>query len=171
MLFTTVPNYVVQILPFNHLSVLWMWSTCQDVLWARWLEVWPPGCRGAVGPGNRVEGWGEGMWRRRWWWFTLEEKVNSSCCFKSLGKPRLQRELDRAPLSECEPEQRYFWARRAHTIRPMPPPPPSPPPRLWSPHSVQGFFRFQVIISFPYLYWSWRDVEQTISKKRKRQGP
>lgn len=94
-----------------------MWSTCQDVLWARWLEVWPPGCRGAAGPG-------EGMWRRQW--FTLEGKVNSSCCFKSLGKPRLRRELDRAPLSECEPEQRYFWAWRAHTITPLPPPPPPP---------------------------------------------
>lgn len=36
----------------------------------------------------------------------IRGKVNSSCCFKSLGKPRLQGELD--PLSECEPEQRYF---------------------------------------------------------------
>lgn len=35
--------------------------------------------------------------RRRRRWFTLEGKVNSSCCFKSLGKPRPQRELDRAP--------------------------------------------------------------------------
>lgn len=102
---------VVQNLPLNHPPVLWMWSTCQDVLWARagW-RFWPPGCRRR----RRVHArWGEGMWRRRW--FTLEGKVNSSCCFKSLGKPRPQSELDRASLSECEPEQRYFWACRAHT--------------------------------------------------------
>lgn len=61
-----------------------------------------PRARRARGEG----GGGEGVRRRRW--FTLEGKVNSSCCFKSLGKPRLQSELDRAPLSECEPEQRYF---------------------------------------------------------------
>lgn len=119
-------------LPLNHLSVLRMWSTCQDVLWARWLEVWPPGCRGAAGPG-------EGMWRRQW--FTLEGKVNSSCCFKSLGKPRLRRELDRAPLSECEPEQRYFWAWRAHTITPLPPPPPPflPLPACSRPTAFKAF--------------------------------
>lgn len=35
-------------------------------------------------------------WRRWWWWFTLEGKVNSSCCFKSLGKPRPPRALRRA---------------------------------------------------------------------------
>lgn len=67
---------------------------------------WRFGCRaagGPPGPGGREGGEGgegrggeqrrrrEGMWRRRRW-FTLEGKVNSSCCFKSLGKPRLQRE-------------------------------------------------------------------------------
>lgn len=67
----------------------------------------PPGQGRRVSPERGEERGGEGMWRRRRW-FTLEGKVNSSCCFKSLGKPRLQRELDRAPLSECEPEQRYF---------------------------------------------------------------
>lgn len=60
------------------------------------------------GGGEGKRRWQQQRWRRRWW-FTLEGKVNSSCCFKSLGKPRLRsEELDRAPLSECEPEQRYF---------------------------------------------------------------
>lgn len=83
-------------------------GACQDALWLEVGGLAPglPGGRRAREGGRRRRR-GEGMWRRRRW-FTLEGKVNSSCCFKSLGKPRPQRELDRAPLSECEPEQRYF---------------------------------------------------------------
>lgn len=120
----------------------------------RWLEVWPPGCRGAAGPGEEGEpreGGGERRWRRRRW-FTLEGKVNSSCCFKSLGKPRLQREswigLPYRNVSQSRDISEPGELTRSHRcLPPLPPSSPLPPPsRLWPPHSVQGVFRFRVII-------------------------
>lgn len=89
-------------LSFNHAWSRAFGARAKLVLRARCVEIWPLGRRrGEVrwGGGDREEG-GGGVRRQRWRrrlrlrWFTLEAKVNSSCCFKSLGKPRLPSELD-----------------------------------------------------------------------------